>query len=1106
MAAEFEHIGNYNHHKGFSGAEADNGKIITYNVMSIDDSLGKRLLLDTSYSLDGVTFKKGSRFYLSIPYRIRLSDYNFVQNLAPSFSKEQQSGAGDLLFNKGITYSSTDNTLQFNSSIFQDNTIPWAEINFSRKQIEQLQGKDLQIYKTSVKKAYFDNVDIKVYDLQAGIIVRNFDNDYDYVYLTITSEILFTTAIRLENYYIDGRLLRSEKLPISRYIVPQTVILKYKISRSDVILPHNYKEQKPISWAYPYKLEPIEPTKITASTSLWANTFKTFILESANWPIPIGIRGAINDITLDASNNLITFGGFGRFSYSFYHHFSYRSTKITFVDNSFVIGSERIYDDVFDEYIRNNFTPTKLSVSYDTTNDRLGYFISLQSKNLGENSTGSSDSILGITDVSTFETPNHLIKKRIISGKYALIDIEDTTFTIGFYDKLGHRYYIYTLPDPSTLTNSIRSNIGSSGGQLSSLGLNLLGSKSMTINEVLGKTVIISRTIYSKYSKSTIYPNIRDKFRKFATVYYYDIYSNDKTAFSPDKSLRQVYDLNFTKSGPLRYAIETSKVINITNIKEFVYLRDSINKNTNSIVSSNDHLSGNYDYFIGNLNSNNTFLNSVDLIDFNSANINISGDMSGIFWVNPIFDENGIDGITPKGEGIFLQLTMYNCSGFYSNGALTSNSFDRSIGGVPLQSNTAWNFKLAGDYNVFSSSYNSWQGGYWADLINNWKISLKYLGTELINHQGKYPSIWHYDDTGIFHMNLPVFLDTKPGGQELTDALNRKWTNENFALSGIEYDLTLFDVTKNGYTNSTGLIDIEPPSPSGSISTSIYKTINSVTFNMIRDSRSNSNTFTTVKEVNQIRYKRNGDEEIRIKLNPYTDTSTSSDTLVKNIGNLERGGSTQIQYKSRLYDIKGTTPPVKNTNRVYMVKGHRFSLHDVEIYLNSSDVTSRIKNESPYIFIDTDGSVQIDIKYRVEHENWDEYPGASMYNIYPYIKNIYCFAKKAQNYSVVENNPYENITWYSAPPNNVAETYPNHTEAFGQYLKGQYTNASFKDSDSGSSTTVRLDVGDKDLQFNITESNKYQFFLIIEDEFDQYSTFCITNIKNNYNIPFKYKV
>jgi hypothetical protein len=297
-----------------------------------------------------------------------------------------------------------------------------------------------------------------------------------------------------------------------------------------------------------------------------------------------------------------------------------------------------------------------------------------------------------------------------------------------------------------------------------------------------------------------------------------------------------------------------------------------------------------------------------------------------------------------------------------------------------------------------------------------------------------------------------------------------------------------------------------------------------ITFNLYRQVNAAAADFTTVRSVQYYYYDMSEGRTGAYFNNPSDYFADSNAGGVPNTTltfdpsiTLDRGDFVYVSYEPRLKDARGIPGDVATTHEVTCVRGHKFSLSNAVIEFNGDsgwvDVTDRL-GAGNILFYNSIPDLDVRVTFQLNHETWPGRAELSDYQIYPYIKNIRMFASLGASTPVSRVvDPYgaqEPIPYEAVPPlQGVPLTYPNHTQEFATSLMRRYNsmltqNPGMTDVITpGDTTLVEFAAGTYLPEITIPEPGEYQLWIIIEDEFDQRSCFCLTNLSNRYKIPFR---
>lgn len=494
------------------------------------------------------------------------------------------------------------------------------------------------------------------------------------------------------------------------------------------------------------------------------------------------------------------------------------------------------------------------------------------------------------------------------------------------------------------------------------------------------------------------------------------------------------------------------------------------------------------------------------------------------YWYNPSLNEEALGYKDPDTlPGVRLMVDMVNVSGFYIKtwpaawnsaarpSVINATNGANGQGGVELSAAT-----LREDLDIMydgRSSEVSGSGGYWTYLTSDGKadVGLTYKGYNiLIDNANDYavPVVFNYSDTGLASIHVRLRLQLGPHERYPAEWSNgvvgddgtSTYENAAFVMTDCIFKFRLLnkfgevigDIGSNGQT-----ITINPPDPSGSITTASTKVVSSPRFTMTRDSDSKSETYTTMRDVVVEHFVRSeGQVQPRDALNFAEPDGRSTLTIPISSRDLAKGDYVQMRYKPMLFDKKGLAE-AQYTDAVSYVKGHRYIIPDntgaMNIYFDSSGTYTTTRNSliydgKPYIYVDTSagGSMNVKVTLDLEHEDWALEPSRlsmNAYDVYPTISSVYLYATPP--FTMQQKNWEEPELRYKTYPN---VSYDGATRLFNYFVSQGYPSGLVNPAVNSTS------LSSQDIILSITKSGPYMLWLMVEDEYIQRSMFCLTNL------------
>jgi hypothetical protein len=498
------------------------------------------------------------------------------------------------------------------------------------------------------------------------------------------------------------------------------------------------------------------------------------------------------------------------------------------------------------------------------------------------------------------------------------------------------------------------------------------------------------------------------------------------------------------------------------------------------------------------------------------------------YWADPTLGVNYLD---TKGDqindnqkhSVSLIIDISNNNGLYSvdpkvfNKNLTPSINPTSAGGVEIDTTLTpdTNFSYEGDYQVYLDSIGG--GGYRVEC--DWKMELTLTDSSSnnllynqIEKQISRPSFWKYSRTGTFNIMALLNLDLSNTNS------TKSYTDPDFLLSNCNFGITLKDKYDKVIDSKTYVINIDPPNGSGIMYSqdNRTKTITDFHFYLERQWVKGNSDYTeilgVIKNIKNVNGTLESSTPINFKGTPPEEEQTQV-VLPINIDNIARGSYIYYQYEPKL---NGTKPTINEviayTPYVTNCRGHKYSISNVSIKFGyggsyNLDVIDKI-SQSEYLYIDTvNDSCQVKVTLDINHENWSESERDknNENTIYPLISGIYLVAinETADKYSHIN---IKNINEYTFPKliTDTTTTYPNVDidNGFTSIVKNLEEVANVYPTKIYF-TPTNSKLTNQEIVVEIKKSGKYRLYLEVEDEFLQFSTWCITNKKNNFNYPLK---
>lgn len=1132
-------IGYYSSKKAFSVSE-DSSSTVAY-ILNNRASGGTQLVIDTYKAASGsFELNKSARIIPTIPYRYTLADYNLLKSLKGQFADQPVDNTGSsLLFNPGFTRGTRGDvsSVNFGDLEFYKSNAERYEINLTRGQESALVGKNFTFWKnpSKVDQTVITNIsNIKIDDYQASMIVIPESTTKDIIYLSISSKV----TLHFKYRYNGGVWHTGQQMS---WCVP--VVLKYEVDKS-AISSNAVMNLDPIAWTYPISLDDFHDITSTDSSGLenkavisgrHVSHLEAKKVQNAFWPFG---QGALVDIAWNenfTTNRLEVVASIGKeedLNDSISH-----SRNITHVYQSFEEFSVNAYNPPNSIYrILKEPKAITQTLQIEVKDDLIWVVGSQRNTSVSEVSP-----ITFLLGIRSYETT----RRKIISyTRFTNADSPDIVLSPSnkFYLHIlcvsNATSYILNIPNTRYDADSMRNSLINT----SNLANAISEPKISLEHQLPGNLWARSPGVLKKpdasdvyYSKLTNNVGVNPSMKKIISKRFLTSHST-----SGGNDILEIHDvLNISHGSSLKF--ETRIRINDTSFTSSVV--------DNQIRSVQGSGLPDGDYYIADLYRANSTGPSSKKSTTNPRNgltprkvyrspeeFNL-GKPQVEYWRDPLFGSEYWKNDSydwDQDRGVKLQINITGCYGVFSeDNPLSLQSFDDSLtpntdpnrrGGIKVNEKrrSDFDFKYYGNKEAFQATFSTWNGGYAANPTNAFKVSCNYNGQNiLIGTKDKaniYPTFWSYDETGYFHCYIPITIDP------IVDANGRDFTQANYALSGVE--MTVEAVNKYGTTldNKTLTFDIEPPDATGYIrSNSGYKTVTDAEFIYYRDATKNSSTFTEIHDIIPYSQAQNGEGIKSGQTLSLKGFGQSTGTLkTYSSSSLSRGMGVHYSYVPKLYGLKpnrtGTTVN-ESTNIVTYCKGHKYSIDNVELYTGisgsySSNLLSNFGTyASTYNYVDvTNNYMDFKVTFDLDHENWQLLDGRKNYvesNVYPCVSAIYVYTFADLIWNNITKD-YKELFQPVIGDNTL--TYPNvtGTKGFGKFWWNYLVdNSLYPDGDASLYATgiylpgTSSSLSSQDIILSIYKSGRYRIYLTVEDEFGQFSEFCLTNPTNYYNFPFE---
>lgn len=1093
--------------KGFSISRNGSGEDIAY-ILNIEDTpTGKRLKVETWYK-KGSVFVEGLTWNPIIPYRVMFNDHSVIWalNQKPELWQQQASGS-DLIFNPGVSLNA-EGKLDAPVNVGPNSTVRFIELNLTRDQIPQY-VYDRFIWQkpattirgapnADLRRTYWDRgLDCKVHDAQAGFIVRNQDANTDVLYIWVTTVVtMHGTMYRVLNSSSTKQLGVKE----TRYSLP--VLLKIEVDRPSLKIATTNPNFTPVAWKYALPLAKFTSSStddIMALSVINAGLGSSFLTHSWNMNLISGNDGIIDETD------------------SYYDYIP--APRGTILDacwdsvNSDVVvcGAHGYYNRIKQKWLQAFYVCTynsfASSFSAEDTNPRwremLVDYMSIRRVSCAQNGNyilmTANDYGIQNPDAAREDQINSVqwIELYILTGgsaAYVTKQIVNGEIEMGYVHPYGTTWAFMVLHENSKVkvyqTSSAATMASTFAG--TNFGLNLDGLVDHRGFTFLKEYVYRTERVLQTYKTLKLWGGVNQIFFANAggDVYWWGKIGLPKIFIDEtgeDKTMSRRmgpgggpgYHELFWKSYHLN--VLHNRIIQIVNMTagsctiltyQSDYSSTALDTITDGITSYQDYGVGSSDYYKMQIDTVSTVdrLGKIqEIVPYIQGEFTISESGNIGYWSNPTFES--IDG-----KGVRVVLWINNCSGVFRSGNWTRIANGQAGVNVDwTQTRKDLSFVFGGDYDSYASINGS--GYYWAVLSDpSWEISMNHQGTELIpSKNGEALLFANYDTNGIFQTHVDCYLDMSSYGDQ--------YSVPDFSLSDVAWKLVIH--TQDPIV-ATGLLDIAPPSPSGTITTSgIYKAAFATNYYM------SSNTSTALENV---RLLKNGQLYKTLGTLNYP----VSRTYPLDFSDAVAGTNYRFNYVPSLFSSKKL--PEQTSEILTYVRGHKYSLSDVTISIDGSDKTDEIRDsEKGYVYVSPGASsATIDVTYSISHANWTEAYPSNLERTYPVISGAYLMITPLLYLPPI----WQGGIAEEPPPVGSSATYPNCSYYFVDQLLNIWDNVAAARRDYQAYGGTTIDLTGETLSVDIEQNGKWHIYLIVEDEFLQGSAWNITNIRDNYNITF----
>ena len=1112
----------YNNSKKGTTAISDGDNSRVYTVSITNSSTGRKLAIKSYYDDVSGGMTGGQTFYPKIPYRFMCADKEMRTPIGKHI-KNQPIGTGtDLLFNPGITR--VGGSITYPSYIDSDSSKFW-EINLLREEFEALKNKKFKVQygQLSDVPMYVTYTDVRAYDVSASIIARPHSttpSTHDTLYVSVTSRV------QLKGTY-EYAGISTKNLNIY-YTIP--IVLKLSIPKPGT----SGRDITPDSWSYPlddtwYSGDKHEITKINTSLSYSyeSNLCNYNILPGATyaggedrffWPIS---WGCLSEIEYDENNAVLrcvsSVGNYYKAadnkSQHPYRHYG-TVCVIPFSSSSFVAPT-------FTSFLNNSPKEHQLPMKIDMSQYSDVLAISV------DYNYGNSDKTLTmflLKNSYNFQTVN-LSTTYLSSGKMSSVQFIDGRLFLRWEVERG--FAIHKFDTINTTTSNFYA----------------IGRVFTTRDRFRNALNTFGAELWTEWDHVTPTPSYEQNYDIAGAPVptLLDLYSHDKSIHSAIwESYKYTYDYNLIPgvSGSIihthiRYDAETysQKLINKSTTENNTDTnRYGWSGITSDIVfpATTYGFTGSSHLFIS-MNKSLGKLSTATLIA--PEELTLGPTCVAQYWQDPVFGYGDRETRSDENAGIDMILSIVDCSGIRSStDPFTTSAWDSNLqpmadpnnhpGGIKInyyaRPDLTWSY--AGDKDDFIERFSTWYGGYWATCDQPAKVTFTNSeGNNLIydNPNGDAVdakwSAWRYRDDGIFNLYVSVKLDLSNAGSSVP------FTDPTFVLNDCKLKINLINkfglpiLSEKEYT-----LDLDPPNGSGIIDSTLYKSIGDIPFEMSRIGDQDNQQRTEIHDVS--RFIRNADD--RTNNNPTVfkygkDNNTNTATITYKDGELGRGDYAYIRYVPKLQGVKPVYSPSTQVSKfVTYCKGHKYSIDNVELKMGSGvaygdDLISSIRKGSPYFYVDTASSNNIKVTLDVNHEDWSDGSDRDSYsdiNVYPGISGIYIMAIGGLLYGTNIGNDDNNFEEFIPYKRDEATAYPNVKSSIGSTIKrvsemvikptSTFTSGIYLPGTSAS-------LSSQDIIVSIDESANYRVYIAVEDEYEQFSSWCITNSADDFKHPRK---
>lgn len=1083
--------GYVNNRNGFAISRNASNEDVAYSLITRKSNTGDTLMVETWYRV-GDSFRYGKQLTPVLPYRVIVGDDSYFSRLnnRSELWTPQCSGT-TVIYNPGMSLNAdggvTEPGVGFHASY------RFIELNVTRSQLELYNKEDLLLQRpvlsprtdasisdeehTMLSKGFT----VKADDKQAGMLVKNQDVNTDILYIWVVSTVEITGEgyrwwVPTQGSPTHDDSKTSLGTIYMKYSLP--VLVKFEVDRTNQT---SSVSLSPFSWKYALplsKFTSLDTNDAMTLSRINSSVVGAFSAKSWNYNLLSGreivigsdgrydfipaVRGTIVDACWDSINDqIVLFGAHGYFNRSKGKWLQARYS-CTYSDFTTPFSSETSalrWKEADNEWISARRISCAENGNYILTS--FNFFGELQPQ-LPPTHNGSQS--LHILELYLLTGGGEFTTQQYINGIHQM----------GCVHAYGTRWLFMVLGEgkvklyrTGTAAQMI-SNFNGTKSPVSSFALATFGNFTLLL-EYSAAYLGPSKLLWGGNDPSKFAHTIGPWASLGIPKIRIDEAGEDKTlsstANTSDARYWKTYHLN-TLFGRVIQIVKIAWDKSSVRTYQPAYISPALDTVTDGITSYKDDGLNSSGYFkMRPLINGSVEIVPRDIPEFVIPN---SGNLS--YWENPTFQS--IDG-----KGVRLIMDILDCSGVYRTGNWT-DEMSHGQKGVAIdwtQTRKDLAFKFNGDL----TSYQAGGGvsGYWVSLISpTHTFSMKHQGYELVRSKKAESVLFsNYDTDGAFTTNLTFYLDLEE---------YQGYSDPGFSISDVEWKLVI--QTQDPIV-ATGVVDISPPDPSGEITNSgVYKAVATVDYNITSADDTTLDNVVLLK--NGKEYKKLG----RIS-GPY-DELYSMDFSDAKIGSYYG-----FSYNPLLHDSRSNLS--LESEKITYVKGHKYSLSDVSITIDDVDKTEDIRtSEKPYLYASPGAANSVvEVTFSADHLTWaPAYPATDHWS-YPVISGAYLiFVSPVYQYPITNGIAYEEPVPVGYPA-----TYSNGSYAMASYLLDLYdaTAASLKDYRSYGGTTVEL--AGETLSGIISSDGDWQIYLIIEDEFNQSSAFCVSNLARNYNIPFR---